>query len=92
MYANSDSGVPADGSASLRSLNCWLDTSVAAKFMRASSVPVENQSVPNRHPETSGGSNRTCPMLASGVIALLAENPVHPTALINRVTYSTGHE
>ena len=71
-------------------LNFWLVASDAAKFSRASIALVENQAVPVSHPATSGGSNRICPMFASGVSASLTEKPVQPTSLRARTTYSTG--
>ena len=71
-------------------LNRWFDVSAAAKFIRASIAPVENQLWPRSQPETSGGSNSCCPMLVSGVSALFTENPAKPTSFIARTTNSTG--
>ncbi len=73
-------------------LNRWLTASVAAKFMRASIAPVENQPAPSSQPLTSGGSNSVCPMAVSGPRAASTEKPFQPTSLIARATNSTGQE
>src|SRR5688572_8386215 len=84
------SGVFRDGTAAVASLKRWFAASVAAKFMRASIAPVENQSGPSDQPATSGGSNSVWPMLASGVLALSIEKPFQPISRMARTTNSTG--
>ena len=60
----------------------WLAASVAAKFVRASIVPVENHAAPSGHPPTFGGSKSCCPIAAIGDRALSTEKFCQPTSLI----------
>ena len=83
-----------DGSRAIRQgrVPLPLAASVAAKFVRASIVPVENQSAPSGHPPTFGGSKSSWPMLASGARTVSSEKPCQPTSRIARATNSAGHE
>src|SRR6185436_638557 len=91
IAASSACGVRPSASSATASVSFWLAASVAAKFVRASIVPVENQPAPTGHPPTFGGSKSSWPMLASGERTLSSESPCQPTSLIARATYSVGH-
>src|SRR5207302_11492653 len=92
IFINNACGVPTS-EASDTARNCfWSDASVAAKLVRASICPVENQLAPSGHPATFGGSYSVWPMAASGDRALSSEKFCQPISLIDRTTYSTGHE
>src|SRR5437016_1806256 len=84
-----DAAMPAAAAARLYR---WLPASVAPKFIRASMAPLENHDGPRSHPDTSGGSNRFCPMFDKGVSASFTEKPLHPKSFSARTTNSTGHE
>ncbi len=75
-----------------RKLKRWFVARSAAKFIRASMPPLENQPGPSSQPLTSGGSKSCWPMLMSGLSALFTENPFQPTSFNDRATNSTGQE
>src|SRR3954468_115235 len=80
------------GAAARARLNFWFSASDAAKFIRASIVPVENHPCPSSHPATSGGSNSTWFMLISAAGDESTENPLQPTSFGARVTNPACHE